>query len=54
MAPDGRLVSALILLLAACDQASEELAQADAAADGLASEIRSLSARLNEVLAGIS
>ena len=54
MAPDGRLVPALILLLAACDQASDELAQADTAADGLAAEIRSLSARLNDVLAAIT
>jgi hypothetical protein len=50
IAIDSRVVPALILLLAACDQAAEELEQADVAGDGLAGEIQPLSTRLRDVL----
>jgi hypothetical protein len=50
MATDSDLVPALILLLAACEKASEELARADVTVDGLAEEIRGLSVRLHDVL----
>ena len=52
--PDSRLVPALILLLAACEQAAQELDHADLAVDGLSEELKSLSARLHDLLARIS
>jgi hypothetical protein len=54
MASDGRLVTALILLLAACDQAAHELERADEAVDGLAGELVALSARLRDSLRKIA
>jgi len=50
IATDSRVVPALILLLAACDQAAEELERADIAVDGLAGEIKTLSARVRDLL----
>jgi hypothetical protein len=49
-ASDGRVVQALILLLAACQQARHELDQADVVADGLREELNTLSVRLQDVL----
>jgi hypothetical protein len=54
IAPDGRLVSALILLLGACEQASQELDRADVDADGLAAELEALSVRLRDLLVKIA
>lgn len=51
IATDHELVPVLILLLAACEQASEELDRADVAGDGLAEEIKVLSVRLHDLLA---
>jgi hypothetical protein len=50
MPTDSELVPALILLLAACEKASEELDRSDVTVDGLADEIRGLSVRLDDVL----
>jgi len=52
--PDSRLVPALILLLAACEQAAQELDHADVAVDGLSEELKTLSARLHDLLARIT
>lgn len=54
IASDGRLIPALILLLAACEQATEELQQADLAVEGLGAEIRTLSTRLRDLLATVA
>jgi hypothetical protein len=43
-------VPALILLLAACEQARHELDQAGVVADGLREELNTLSVRLQDVL----
>ena len=51
MAPDRRLVGTLTLLLAASEQAAQELAQADVVVDGLGDELRTLGARLHDLLA---
>lgn len=40
----------MILLLAACEQAAEELDRAKFAADGLADDLKSLGARLRDLL----
>jgi hypothetical protein len=50
IASDGGLVPALILLLAACEQARHELDQAGVVADGLREELNTLSVRLQDVL----
>jgi len=50
IASNGRVVQALILLLAACEQASHELDQAGVVADGLREELNTLSVRLQDVL----
>jgi hypothetical protein len=50
IASNGRVVQALILLLAACQQARHELDQADVVADGLREELNTLSIRLQDVL----
>jgi hypothetical protein len=50
IASNGRVVQALILLLAACEQARHELDQADVVADGLREELNTLSVRLQDVL----
>jgi hypothetical protein len=51
---DRKVAQALTLALAACEQAVHELDNSDARVDGLAEELRSLSARLNGVLEGWS
>jgi hypothetical protein len=48
MATDSELVPALILLLAACEKASEELDGADGLVHGLSEEIRVLSVRVRD------
>jgi hypothetical protein len=50
IASHGTLVPALILLLAACEQARHELDQADVVADGLREDLNTLSVRLQDVL----
>lgn len=45
------LAAALMLLVAACEQAAEELGRADVTVDGLAAELETLSVRLRSVLA---
>ena len=50
IASDGRVVQALILLLAACQQARHELDQADVVADGLREDLNTLSVRLQDVV----
>jgi len=54
IAPDGRLVTALIFLLAVCEQAAHELERADVAVDCLAGELEALSARLRDSLRKIA
>jgi hypothetical protein len=48
------VAQALILALAACEQAVHELDNSDARVDGLADELRSLNARLYGLLDGWS
>lgn len=50
MATNSELVPALILLLATCEKASEELNRTDVVVHGLAEEIRGLTVRLHDVL----
>ena len=49
-ASDDNVHRALILLLAACEQAIHELDQADMAVNGLGAELETLSGRLRDVL----
>lgn len=46
---DG-LVTALILLLAACEQAAQELGHSEVAVDGLGAELEALGGRLRDLL----
>jgi hypothetical protein len=50
MASDDKLSRTLILLLAACEQATLELRHADAEVDGLGEDLESLSSRLRDLL----
>ena len=50
VASDEKLFRTLILLLAACDQTTNELKQADVVVDGLGEDLEALSSRLRELL----
>jgi hypothetical protein len=50
MASDGTVVRALILLLAACEQARLELDLSNVVVDGLGEELTTLSVRLHDLL----
>lgn len=54
MALDSRLAPALILLLGACDQVTQELDRADVQVEGLAAELEALSARLRDLLVEVA
>jgi hypothetical protein len=47
---DDKLVRTLILLLAACERATQELKQTEVELDGLGGDLESLSSRLHELL----
>ena len=49
-ASDGRVFQALTLLLAACEQTTYELNQAEVGLGGLGAELQGLSIRLHDVL----
>jgi hypothetical protein len=50
IASDGTVVRALILLLAACEQARLDLDQSEVVIDGLGEELATLSVRLHDLL----